>query len=134
MEAILKKIVPEFEEGIVTIEKIGRVAGKRTKILVASTDESIDPVGVFVGHKGDRINTVLSLLDGEKVDFVEDIDDPKELITRLLKPAQVESLEFKDNGKVTARVEESQKSLAIGKGACNIKLASQLSGYQIEVI
>lgn len=134
VEAILKKIVPEFEEGIVTIEKIGRVAGKRTKILVASTDESIDPVGVFVGHKGDRINTVLSLLDGEKVDFVEDIDDPKELITRLLKPAQVESLEFKDNGKVTARVEESQKSLAIGKGACNIKLASQLSGYQIEVI
>ena len=102
--------------------------------MVASTDESIDPVGVFVGHKGDRINTVLSLLDGEKVDFVEDIDDPKELITRLLKPAQVESLEFKDNGKVTARVEESQRSLAIGRGACNIKLASQLSGYQIEVI
>ena len=96
--------------------------------MVASTDESIDPVGVFVGHKGDRINTVLSLLDGEN------IDDPKELITRLLKPAQVESLEFKDNGKVTARVEESQKSLAIGRGACNIKLASQLSGYQIEVI
>lgn len=134
VEAILEKIVPEFEEGSVRIEKIGRIAGKKTKIVVASNDESVDPVGVFVGHKGDRINTVLSLLDGEKVDFVEYIEDPKELILRLLKPAQVESLEFKDNNKVIARVEEAQKPLAIGKGASNIKLASQLSGYQIEVV
>lgn len=131
--AILKKIVPEFEEGIVTIEKIWRIAGKKTKILVSSNDESVDPVGVFVGHKGDRINTVLSLLDGEKVDFVELVDDPKELIIRLLKPAQVEKIEIKDT-KAIVRVEESQKPLAIGKGASNIKLASQLSGYQIEVI
>ena len=131
--AILKKIVPEFEEGIVNIEKIWRIAGKKTKILVSSSDESVDPVWVFVGHKGDRINTVLSLLDGEKVDFVELVDDPKELIIRLLKPAQVEKIEIKDT-KVIARVEESQKPLAIGKGASNIKLASQLSGYQIEVI
>ena len=77
---------------------------------------------------------MLSLLDGEKVDFVELVDDPKELVIRLLKPAQVESVEFKDDTKVIARVEESQKPLAIGKGASNIKLASQLSGYQIEVI
>ena len=131
--AILKKIVPEFEEGIVNIEKIWRIAGKKTKILVSSNDESVDPVGVFVGHKGDRINTVLSLLDGEKVDFVEVVDDPKELIIRLLKPAQVEKIEIKDT-KAIVRVEESQKPLAIGKGASNIKLASQLSGYQIEVI
>ncbi len=131
--AILKKIVPEFEEGIVNIEKIWRIAGKKTKILVSSNDESVDPVGVFVGHKGDRINTVLSLLDGEKVDFVELVDDPKELIIRLLKPAQVEKIEIKDT-KAIVRVEESQKPLAIGKGASNIKLASQLSGYQIEVI
>ena len=131
--AILKKIVPEFEEGIVNIEKIWRIAGKKTKILVSSNDESVDPVGVFVGHKGDRINTVLSLLDGEKVDFVELVDDPQELIIRLLKPAQVEKIEIKDT-KAIVRVEESQKPLAIGKGASNIKLASQLSGYQIEVI
>ncbi len=131
--AILKKIVPEFEEGIVNIEKIWRIAGKKTKILVSSNDESVDPVWVFVGHKGDRINTVLSLLDGEKVDFVELVDDPQELIIRLLKPAQVEKIEIKDT-KAIVRVEESQKPLAIGKGASNIKLASQLSGYQIEVI
>ncbi|MBQ9554462.1 hypothetical protein IJU97_06065 [bacterium] len=113
--AILEKLVPEFEEGVVRIDKIGRIAGKKTKIVVSSTDESIDPVGVFVGHKGDRINTVLSLLDGEKVDFVENIDDPKELITRLLKPAQVESVEIKEGNKAVAKVEESQKPLAIGK-------------------
>lgn len=101
--------------------------------MVSSNDESVDPVGVFVGHKGDRINTVLSLLDGEKVDFVELVDDPKELIIRLLKPAQVEKIEIKDT-KAIVRVEESQKPLAIGKGASNIKLASQLSGYQVEVI
>lgn len=76
---------------------------------------------------------MLSLLDGEKVDFVELVDDPKELIIRLLKPAQVEKIEIKDT-KAIVRVEESQKPLAIGKGASNIKLASQLSGYQIEVI
>lgn len=76
---------------------------------------------------------MLSLLDGEKVDFVELVDDPQELIIRLLKPAQVEKIEIKDT-KAIVRVEESQKPLAIGKGASNIKLASQLSGYQIEVI
>ena len=88
------------------------------------------------GHKGDRINTVLSLLDGEKVDFVQNTEDPTQLIIGLLKPAQVEekNVEFKPNGKVVVKIDESQKPLAIGKGASNIKLASQLSGYQIEVI
>jgi len=133
VSAILEKLVPEYEEGVVSIDKIARIAGKKTKIIVSSSDESVDPVGVFVGHKWDRINTVLSLLDGEKVDFIEATDDPQELIARLLKPAQVESIQIKDN-KVIAKVEESQKPLAIWKWACNIKLASQLSWYQIEVI
>lgn len=132
--AILKKIVPEFEAGSVQIDNIARIAGKKTKILVSSNEKGVDPVGVFVGHKGDRINTVLSLLDGEKVDFIENVEDQKDLIIKLLKPAQVDSVEIKANGKVTVRVEESQKPLAIGKGASNIKLASQLSGCQIEII
>lgn len=72
VEAILKKIVPELEEGLVKIEKIARIPGKKTKILVSSDDERIDPVGVMVGSGGDRINTVLSLLDGEKIDYIED--------------------------------------------------------------
>ena len=136
VEAILKKIVPEFESGAVQIDNIARIAGKKTKILVSSTQDWVDAVGVMVGHKGDRINTVLSLLDGEKVDFVQNTEDPTQLIIGLLKPAQVEekNVEFKSNGKVVVKIDESQKPLAIGKGASNIKLASQLSGYQIEVI
>ena len=136
VEAILKKIVPEFESGAVQIDNIARIAGKKTKILVSSTQDWVDAVGVMVGHKGDRINTVLSLLDGEKVDFVQNTEDPTQLIIGLLKPAQVEekNVEFKPNGKVVVKIDESQKPLAIGKGASNIKLASQLSGYQIEVI
>ncbi|MBB1579303.1 MAG: transcription termination factor NusA [candidate division SR1 bacterium] len=136
VEAILKKIVPEFESGAVQIDNIARIAGKKTKILVSSTQDGVDAVGVMVGHKGDRINTVLSLLDGEKVDFVQNTEDPTQLIIGLLKPAQVEekNVEFKPNGKVVVKIDESQKPLAIGKGASNIKLASQLSGYQIEVI
>ena len=136
VEAILKKIVPEFESGAVQIDNIARIAGKKTKILVSSTQDWVDAVGVMVGHKGDRINTVLSLLDGEKVDFVQNTEDPTQLIIGLLKPAQVEekNVEFKPNRKVVVKIDESQKPLAIGKGASNIKLASQLSGYQIEVI
>ncbi|MBB1557723.1 MAG: transcription termination factor NusA [candidate division SR1 bacterium] len=136
VQAILKKIVPEFESGAVQIDNIARIAGKKTKILVSSTQDGVDAVGVMVGHKGDRINTVLSLLDGEKVDFVQNTEDPTQLIIGLLKPAQVDekNVEFKPNGKVVVKIDESQKPLAIGKGASNIKLASQLSGYQIEVI
>ena len=67
VSAILEKLVPEYEERVVSIDKIARIAGKKTKIIVSSSDESVDPVWVFVGHKWDRINTVLSLLDWEKV-------------------------------------------------------------------
>ncbi|HRX64012.1 MAG TPA: NusA N-terminal domain-containing protein [Candidatus Absconditabacterales bacterium] len=132
IEAILKKIVPELEEGLVVIEKIARSPGRKTKILVSSTDEKIDPVGVMVGHKGDRINTVLSLLDGEKIDYVEKVDDDIKLITNCLKPAQIDKIEIVDK-KAYVDLDESQKALAIGKGASNIRLASQITGYTIEL-
>lgn len=133
VEALLKRIVPEYDEGLVKIEKIVRFAGKRTKILVSTDDEKIDPVGVFVWHHGDRINTVLSLLNGEKIDIIEHIDDPHRLVTDALKPARVTSIEIK-NGKAYVKVPEDQKSLAIGKGAINIRLATQLTGMRIELI
>ncbi|MDR0860686.1 MAG: transcription termination factor NusA [Candidatus Peribacteria bacterium] len=133
--AILEKIVPEVADGTVVIDKIARVAGRKTKVVVSSTDEKIDPVGVMVGHKGDRINTVLSLLDGEKVDFIEMNNNTIEFIKALLKPANVQSVEIQADGKkAIIKVDEEQKSLAIGKGASNIKLASQLSGLQLEIV
>ena len=132
IEAILKKIVPELEEWLVVIEKIARSPGKKTKILVSSTDDKIDPVWVMVWHKWDRINTVLSLLDGEKIDYIEKINDDIKLITACLKPAQIEKIEIKEK-KAYVTLDESQKALAIGKWASNIKLASQITWYMIEL-
>ena len=132
IEAILRKIVPELEEGSVTIEDIARIPGLKTKIVVSSNNEQIDPVGVMVGSKGDRINTVLSLLDGEKIDFIEQVGDSIQMIKNCLKPAQITSVEIKDK-KAIVHMDESQKPLAIGKGASNVKLASQITGYQIEI-
>lgn len=132
IEAILRKIVPELEEWIIKIEKMARIPGLKTKIVVSSTDEKIDPVGVMVGSKGDRINTVLSLLDGEKIDFVENNGDSKQMIKNCLKPAHVDTIEIKDK-KAIVTMDESQKPLAIGKWASNVKLAGQLTGYAIEI-
>jgi transcription termination/antitermination protein NusA len=132
IQAILRKLVPELEEGVVTIEKISRIPGKRTKIIVSSSDEQVDPVGVMVGHRGDRINTVLSLLDGEKVDYIEHIDNMEQLIAACLKPAQVDSVSLEWD-KAIVKMAEDQKPLAIGKGASNVKLAAKLTGYNIEI-
>ena len=131
--AILKKLVPEYADGTVSIEKIARVPGKRTKIVVASSDEQIDPVGVMVGHRWDRINTVLSLLDGEKIDYIEYIDDQEALLRACLKPAQINTVEFEEH-KAFVTMADDQKPLAIGKAASNIKLAGKLTGMRIEII
>lgn len=132
IEAILRKIVPELEEWVIKIEKMARIPGLKTKIVVSSTDEKIDPVWVMVGSKWDRINTVLSLLDGEKIDFVEENWDSKQMIKNCLKPAHVDNIEIKDK-KAIVTMDESQKPLAIGKWASNVKLAGQLTGYNIEI-
>ena len=132
IEAILRKIVPELEEGTVTIEDIARIPGLKTKIVVSSNNEQVDPVGVMVGSKGDRINTVLSLLDGEKIDFIELVGDSTLMIKNCLKPAHIDNIEIKDK-KAIVHMDESQKPLAIGKWASNVKLASQITGYQIEI-
>ena len=129
----MKRIVPEFEEGRVNVEKVVRITGKRTKLLVSSEDEKVDPVGVFVGYRGDRINTILSLLSGEKIDIIENAESLEKMVKDALKPAKVHTVEIED-GKATVQLPEDQKALAIGKGAINIKLASQLTGLRIELV
>lgn len=133
VSAMLMQIVPELEEGTVAIDKIARNAGKKTKILVSSTLSDIDPVGVMVGHKGDRIKTLEALLEGEKVDFIHNTEDQTELLTRLFAPAQVESVSFPVEGEAVVRVNEDQKPLAIGKGAVNVRLISQITGLKVRV-
>ncbi len=132
IEAILRKIVPELEEGIIKIEKIARIPWLKTKIVVSSQDEKVDPVGVMVGSKWDRINTVLSLLDWEKIDFIEEASDSKQMIRNCLKPAHIDTIEIKDK-KAIVTMDESQKPLAIWKWASNVKLTGQLTWYNVEI-
>jgi len=93
---------------------MARIPGQKTKIVVISNNEKVDPVGVMVGSKGDRINTVLSLLDGEKIDFIEEVGDSVQMIKNCLKPAHIDNVEIKDK-KAIVTMEENQKALAIGR-------------------
>lgn len=131
--AILEKCIPELANGTVNIEKIARMAWVKTKVIVSTTDEKVDPVGVMVWYKGERIGEILSLLDGEKVDFIEYDEDPEIFLRDLLKPAQIESVTFSDK-KAVIKVVEEQKPIAIGKKASNIKLASQIMWIALEII
>ena len=134
IEAILKRIVPEIEEGIISIKRVVRIAGKRTKVLVSSNDVNVDPIGILVGQKWDRINIVLSLLDGEKLDYIEETENKEELIAACLKPADVQKIEMISDTKAKVTVPATQKALAIGKNASNIKLAGQITGLMIEIV
>ena len=133
IEAILKKLVPELEEGLVSIKKIVRIPGKRTKIVVDSQDPNIDAIGVFIGHRGDRINMVLHLLDGEKVDYVQRYEDQEAFVRECLKPATIDKVTIGAE-RITLRMAEDQKPLAIGKAASNIKLATRILGYPIDIV
>lgn len=133
IESLLNKIIPELQEGRVYIDKVVRIPGKRTKVVVGSNEDNIDPVWVFVGQKGSRIMTILTLLDGEKMDFIEfDGDNDAKFVADALKPARITSVEI-EGGKAYVTLPEDQKSLAIGKWASNIRLAGELTGYQIEL-
>ncbi len=121
-------------QGIVKIIDIAREAGGRTKIAVASNDDSIDPVGACVGLKGSRVQAVVSELSGERIDIVPWHPDPEIYAKRALAPAKVAKVISDQERKViTAIVDEDQLSLAIGRNGQNVRLASQLIGWQIDL-
>jgi len=132
--ALFKLEVPEIYQGIVEIKEISREVGGRTKIAVYSRDESIDPVGACVGLKGSRVQAVVSELGGERIDIVPWHPDPEVFARRALAPARVSKV-FSDTERqvVTAIVDEDQLSLAIGRNGQNVRLASQLIGWQIDL-
>ena len=133
IESLLYKMIPELEEWKVAVDKIVRFPGKRTKVVVSSEHENVDPVGVFIGQKGSRIETLLYVLDGEKIDFIEYVDDnDAKFVADSLKPAKVDAVRI-EWSKAFVQLPENQKALAIGRGAVNIKLATELSGYMIEI-
>jgi len=133
IEAIIKKIVPEIEDWTVKIHNIVRIPWIKTKVVVSSDDQNIDPIWVMVWQWWDRINIILSLLDWERIDYISHSDNLENLIKQCLKPATVQSV-FIKWWLIKVKVPEKQKALAIGKSASNIKLASRLLGSKIEII
>lgn len=127
--------VPEIAEGIVEIHGVARDPGERAKIAVSSSDERVDPVGACVGVKGSRVQAVVRELSGERIDIVPWIDEPDIFISRALSPASVmRCITDSRRRHAVVLVEEEQLSLAIGKGGQNTKLASQLTGWGLDII
>jgi len=134
VEALFKLEVPEIYQGIVEVRAIAREVGGRTKVAVYSRDDSIDPVGACVGLKGARVQAVVSELGGERIDIVPWHPDPEIFARRALAPARVAKV-LSDSARrvITAIVDEDQLSLAIGRNGQNVRLASQLIGWQIDL-
>ena len=134
LEKLLEQEVPEIEDGLISIRKIVRIPGERAKVAVESYDDRIDPVGACVGMKGARIHGIVRELRNENIDIVNYTNNASLYIQRALTPAKVSSIDLKTE-KMHANVylDPDQVSLAIGKGGANIKLASQLTGYEIDV-
>jgi transcription termination/antitermination protein NusA len=132
--ALFKLEVPEIYQGIVEIKGLAREVGGRTKVAVSSRDDSIDPVGACVGLKGSRVQAVVSELGGERIDIVPWHPDPEIYARRSLAPAKVAKV-LSDSSRrvITAIVDEDQLSLAIGRNGQNVRLASQLIGWQIDL-
>ena len=126
--------IPEIESGEVIIKNIARDSGNRTKVAVYSEKPNVDAVGACVGNRGVRINTIVSELNGEKIDLVLYSDDPLEYIARALSPAQIISVETNDSLKASRVIVPANKlSLAIGKSGQNVRLAARLTGWKIDV-
>lgn len=134
LEALFEAEVPELSQGIVEIKAIAREAGARSKIAVWSNDEHIDPVGALVGQRGVRVSTVMSELQGEKIDVIEWSEDIEHFIEDALSPAKVIEVETdEENKEAHVSVTEDQQSLAIGKGGQNARLAAKLTGWKIDI-
>ncbi|MBM3206251.1 MAG: transcription termination/antitermination protein NusA [Candidatus Staskawiczbacteria bacterium] len=125
--------VPEISSGVVVIKSIAREPGYRTKIAVASNDEKIDPIGSCVGQRGTRIMAVINELGGEKIDVVLWENDPDKYIANSLSPAKVSEVIIKDKNTAEVLVLEDQLSLAIGKDGRNVRLASNLTGWKVDI-
>ena len=126
--------VPEIYDGTVEIKSVAREAGSRTKLAVWSADPNVDPIGACVGTRGQRVNTIVEELKGEKVDIIKYSEDPSEYVAAALSPADVISVETLPDGKsCRVVVPDDQLSLAIGKEGQNARLAARLTGFKIDI-
>lgn len=134
LERLFEQEVPEIFDGLITIKKIVRIPGEKAKVAVESYDDRIDPVGACVGMKGSRIHGIVRELKNENIDVINFSSNPQLYVQRALSPAKITSINVDEAKKrVEVFMQPDQVSLAIGKGGANIKLAIQLTGYDIEV-
>ena len=139
LESLLTSEVPELKDEIIVIEASARIPGSRAKIALSTTDANVDPIGSIVGVKGVRIGAVSKQLHGENIDCVEYSNVPEMFIARALSPAIISSVKIEkyaegnEKGKATVTIPSDQKSKAIGKAGLNIRLASMLTKYDIEL-
>ena len=135
MSALFAQEVPEIYDGIIEIKACARDPGSRAKIAVISNDSSIDPVGACVGMRGSRVQAVVAELQGEKIDIIQWNQDPATFVVNALAPAEVTKVVLdEDSGRIEVVVPDDQLSLAIGRRGQNVRLASQLTGWTIDIL
>ena len=134
LERLLEAEVPEINDGLITIRRVARMPGDRAKVAVESYDERIDPVGACVGVKGSRVHGIVRELCNENIDVINYSSNVQLFITRALSPAKISSISIdQENHKAEVYLQPEEVSLAIGRGGMNIKLASMLTEYTIDV-
>ena len=135
MAALFAQEVPEIYDNIIEIKSVARDPGSRAKIAVLSNDSSIDPVGACVGMRGSRVQAVVGELQGEKIDIIQWNEDPATFVVNALAPAEVSKVVLdEDSGRIEVVVPDEQLSLAIGRRGQNVRLASQLTGWTIDIL
>jgi N utilization substance protein A len=134
LEKLFEQDIPEVFDGLISVKKVVRIPGEKAKVAVDSYDDRIDPVGACVGMKGSRIHGIVRELGNENIDVINFTNNSQLLITRALSPAKISSLKINEENKtVEVFMDPEQVSKAIGRGGFNIRLAGQLTGYEIDV-
>ena len=134
LEKLFEQEIPEVFDGLITIKKVVRIPGEKAKVAVDSYDDRIDPVGACVGMKGSRIHGIVRELGNENIDVINYTYNLQLFITRALNPARINSMKIdEDNKRVEVILNPEEVSKAIGRGGHNIRLAGQLTGYEIDV-
>jgi N utilization substance protein A len=136
VKALFELEVPEIHDKIIEVVAVAREPGSRAKVAVRSNDSDVGAVGTCVGHMGGRIQNIVKALGNEKIDIIEWVQDPMELLVSSLKPAKINKIRLEENEnekKATVFVNEDQLSLAIGRSGQNVRLASKLTGWNIDI-